>query len=254
MDAPALRDLLASVKEGAVSVEAALSTLADLPFADLGHTNFEHHRALRNGFPEVIYCAGKSPAQIRDIVAHLASRSALVLGTRCSPEQYAAAKTVCPALEYHETARIIRAVYEPLPAKNGCVAIVSAGTSDMSVSEEAAIILETLGVRVERFYDVGVAGIHRLLSRIDEIRKASAVIAIAGMEGALPSVIGGLVACPVIAVPTSVGYGVGAGGVTALHAMLSSCASGITVVNIDNGFGAACGAFRIISAAGVSQD
>ena len=240
-----LKSLLESVRSGRLNIDDAAKSLADLPFADIGHTSIDYHRELRNGFPEVIYCAGKSPDQVADIILNMVSRRVNILGTRASPLHFEAAAKVWKELKFSESAGIIHAQFSEPPTRDGFVGIVTAGTSDMNVAEEAAITLEAFGNSVRKFYDKGVAGIHRLLPKIPELREARAIIAIAGMEGALPSVIGGLVKCPVIAVPTSTGYGVSAGGYAALLAMLSSCASGITVVNIDNGFGAACAAHRI---------
>jgi len=238
VDRQKTEDLLRRVRAGAVSVEEATLQLKMEPFTDLGFAKVDHHRALRQGAAEVVYGAGKSPEQIQAIASELLARDAgTLLITRLSPET-AALLQFHPPLRYFETARI-GVVGEP-PAISGAGAIVVAtgGTSDIPVAEEAAITAETLGNRVVRLYDVGVAGLHRLLAHLETLMDASVVVAVAGMEGALASVIGGLVDVPVIAVPTSVGYGASFGGVAALLSMLNSCSSGVSVVNIDNGFGA----------------
>jgi pyridinium-3,5-biscarboxylic acid mononucleotide synthase len=223
---------------------------------DLEHTVLDHERAARTGVPEVVFCQGKTTQQVVDIVARVVEREGRVLATRASPETAAAVSRAFPDSVYHSLARIIVVDRRPSPegaaavaaegAPRPFVAVVTAGTSDVPVAEEAAVTLEFLGARVARVNDVGVAGLHRLLSRRDVLRHARVVIAVAGMEGALPSVIGGLVACPVVAVPTSVGYGASFGGLAALLAMLNSCAPGVAVVNIDNGFGAAVHAYKIL--------
>ena len=239
------RRLLEAVAAGEVSVEAALEKLKMEPFEDLGFAKLDHHRALRQGVAEVIYGGGKTPRQIIDITAALRNKGQeTVLITRLSPEAAAEVGKEHP-LVYHEMGRI--GVVGPVPEPDGIGTIVVAtgGTSDMPVAEEAALTAEALGNRVVRLYDIGVAGIHRMLSHAQELMEARVIIAVAGMEGALTSVIGGLVSCPVIGVPTSVGYGASFGGVAALLAMLNSCASGVSVVNIDNGFGAGFLASRI---------
>ena len=234
-----IRQLLRDVKEGAVSEEDAYEQLKELPYKEMDFANLDNHRRIRTGFPEVVYCEGKTPRQIRDIFAELAKHGT-VMGTRATERDFAAVKQKLPDAKYHEAARIIvskssiDAADEPI----GNVAVVSAGTADIPVAEEAAVTAETLGNEVSRIYDVGVSGIHRLFARLDDIRKADVVIVVAGMEGALASVLGGLVAAPVIAVPTSVGYGANFGGLSALLSMLNSCANGVSIVNIDNGFGA----------------
>ena len=233
-----VQELLEQVASGAVSVQDAAVRLRQAPFEDLGYAKVDHHRAMRQGAAEVIYGAGKTPAQITGIAqAMLRAGQKTVLITRLSPE---AAKAVGAelALNYHDEARV--GIVGPMPEPDGLgsVVVAAAGTSDIPVAEEAALTAEVLGSRVVRLYDVGVAGLHRLLAHTDEIMRASVIVAVAGMEGALASVIGGLADCPVIAVPTSVGYGASFGGVAALLAMLNSCASGVSVVNIDNGFGA----------------
>lgn len=233
-----LRSLLEQVADGSVSTDDALLQLKSAPFQDLGFAKPDHHRALRQGVAEVIYGAGKTPAQIAAIAGHfLENGQKTVLITRISPEAAAeVAKTV--PLTYHETGRVAIAGTMPEPDGAGHIVVATGGTSDMAVAEEAALTAEALGNRVVRLYDVGVAGLHRLLAHTETLMTARAVVAIAGMEGALASVVGGLVDCPVIAVPTSVGYGAAFGGVAALLSMLNSCASGVSVVNIDNGFGA----------------
>jgi pyridinium-3,5-biscarboxylic acid mononucleotide synthase len=242
-----IRELLQQVKEGSVAVEEAVTSLRDLPFRDIGVATIDHHRALRQGTPEVVFGEGKSVAQLLSIAEEILRAGHDLFVTRIGPDKAAALGDVYEDLQYNATARTAR-VQRKVPAKRPCapVAIVSAGTSDLPVAEEAAETLETVGLEPARVYDVGVAGLHRLLGRSDELDRASLAIVIAGMEGALPSVVGGLLACPVIAVPTSIGYGTALGGFTALFGMLSSCASGIAVVNIDNGFGAAMAAHRIL--------
>lgn len=233
-----LLELLRGVRDGRVSVEAAVEQLKDLPYEDLGFARLDHHRALRRGFPEVVFCQGKSPEQVADIVASLAKRHDRVLATRASREAYDVTQSLVPDATYHEVARAIvvnRAVDEE---QRPGILVVTGGTSDIPVAEEAALTAELMGNQVDRLYDVGVAGIHRLLDNAQAIRKARVVIVVAGMEGALASAVGGLAAGPVIAVPTSVGYGASFGGLAALLAMLNSCAPGVAVVNIDNGFGA----------------
>jgi hypothetical protein len=213
--------------------------LRDLPYEDLGFARIDHHRELRRGRAESVYCPGKQTAQIVAIVERLSAASQMVLATRATPDVFAAIRTVRPDACYHETARVVvigRAEKEPDP---GRALVVTGGTSDVAVAEEAAVTLEAYGQDVKRLYDVGVAGIHRLLGAVETLRWAEVVIVVAGMDGALPSVVGGLASQPVIAVPTSVGYGASFGGLAALLAMLNSCAPGVAVVNIDNGFGAA---------------
>jgi len=247
MDLLRLRELLEGVQRGATSVEAAVSELKDLPYADLGFASVDHHRALRHGAPEVILGHGKTVEQIVGIARELARMGQNVLITRLGED---AARQVCaaiPQLKYAALARTATLEQAPIAALGTKpIALVSAGTSDLPVAEECAETLRMLGVAVERLYDVGVAGIHRLLHKREVFDRTSVVIVVAGMEGALPSVVGGIVAGPVIAVPTSVGYGVSFGGLAALAGMLSSCASGAVVCNIDNGFGAAYAAARIL--------
>ncbi len=237
MNREKLRTLLTRIQRGKASVEEALRALASLPFRDLGFARVDNHRALRTGFPEVIFCPGKTPAAVAGIAREILSGGNDLLATRADRKQFAAVKKVDRRAEWHETARAITLRRKPRKG-SGLVVVCCAGTSDLPVAEEARITAEILGARVERLYDVGVAGIHRVLAGRDLLARACVVVAVAGMEGALPSVVGGLVSCPVIAVPTSVGYGASFGGLAALLAMLNSCAAGVTVVNIDNGFGA----------------
>ncbi len=220
-----------------MSPETALEHLRYLPYESLEFARIDHHRALRKGFPEVVFCTGKSPEQVAEIVARLA-RHGLVLATRATPEQYEAVRQQVSEAVYHSTARAIT-VGEPPPApEEPYGVVVSAGTADIPVAEETLLTARMMGVRVEPLYDVGVAGIHRLLQHYELLMGAGAIVVVAGMEGALPSVVGGLVPCPVIAVPTSVGYGAHFGGLAPLLTMLNTCAPGVSVVNIDNGFGA----------------
>jgi len=237
MDRQQLKLLLQQVRDGQTDLESALDRLKTLPFEDLGYAKIDHHRCVRNGVPEVIYCEGKTIPQIKGIVEKISQHNINILATRANQDVFDGIQEVVPDCEYHGMARIV--VVKPRPVeKLGNVAVVCAGTSDLPVAEEAAVTAEVLGNRANRLYDVGVAGIHRLLGVCDELFKASVAIVVAGMEGALASVVGGLVSCPVIAVPTSVGYGASFGGLAALLCMLNSCASGVSVVNIDNGFGA----------------
>jgi NCAIR mutase (PurE)-related protein len=222
-----------------VTPDEAQSRLATLPYEDLGFAKVDHHRALRRGFPEAVFGAGKTAEQIVGIVERIASRGQRVLVTRTTAEVHRQVLSVRPDARWHEAARCITLESGPAPKLAGCVAIVAAGTSDLPVAEEAAVVAEFHGAAIERVYDVGVAGLHRLLDRAETIRRSQVVIVAAGMEGALPSVVAGLVDSPVIAVPTSIGYGAAFGGLAALLAMLNSCSSGVGVVNIDNGFGAA---------------
>lgn len=233
-----LKQLLESVKKGTTDVETALDRLTDLPYKDLGFAKIDNHREIRTGYPEVVYGEGKTVEQIKEIVNLLLTKENNILVTRVEEVIFAAVAKLTDDAEFHETARCItiRKRAPVYPETN--IAVVTAGTTDIPVAEEAIVTAEILDNRVTRIFDVGVAGIHRLFDKLDEIRKARVVIVIAGMEGALPSVVGGLVDKPVIAVPTSVGYGANFGGITAMLGMLTSCASGISVVNIDNGFGA----------------
>ena len=239
MDSERIVELLTEVRRGKVSVSQAVARLRHLPFEDLGFAKVDHHRALRQGFPEVIMGQGKQPKEIAGIVRALRRRSANVLVTRLSAEKMAMVKKLVSGLKYHAAAHAATCVGKPIKITGkGAVLVVCAGTSDIPVAEEAALTAAMMGNRVEKLFDVGVAGIHRLLGNRQQLYAASVVIVIAGMEGALPSVVAGLIDKPVIAVPTSVGYGASFNGLAALLAMLNSCASGITVVNIDNGFGA----------------
>ena len=229
--------LLQQVKDGSLSIREAEEALKNLPYEDMGFAKLDHHRSLRSGFGEVIYCAGKTCDQVSAIMERFAQRGSNVLGTRATPQQYEAAKQVLPEIQYDEISGVLS--YTLVPVKQtGLVTVCTGGTSDMAVAEEAAKTAEFFGARVERIYDVGVAGIHRLFARLEDIRRANCVIAVAGMEGALAGVLAGLIQSPVVAVPTSIGYGANFGGLSALLTMLNSCAEGIGVVNIDNGFGA----------------
>lgn len=230
--------ILRQVQDGSLTVEEAMLQLKLEPFQDLGYAKVDHHRRLRQGVPEVIYGAGKTPEQITGIITAMkAAGQETILITRLSPEAASIVGAVHP-LTYHETGHIATAGELPAPGGLGTIVIATGGTSDLPVAEEAAVTAQALGNRVLKLYDVGVAGVHRLLANVEYIMNASVIIAIAGMEGALASVVGGLADCPVIAVPTSVGYGASFHGLSALLSMLNSCASGISVVNIDNGFGA----------------
>lgn len=226
------------MKLGEVSIDDALAQLVNLPYEELGFAKVDHHRALRRGFPEVVYGQGKTPEQVAAITERLASATDRVLVTKVEPGCFEAVRERVPDAHYHQVARAItvnRA--KDAPSRPG-VMVVCGGTSDIPIAEEAALTAELMGNGVERAYDVGVAGVHRLLDHLPQLRQARVVVAVAGMEGALPSVVSGLVAAPVIAVPTSVGYGASFGGLAPLLAMLNSCAAGVSVVNIDNGFGA----------------
>lgn len=234
-----LLQLLEEVQRGAISTDSALEQLVRLPYEDVGFAKIDHHRNLRLGLPEVIYAAGKSAGQVAEIFARMAAAGGSVMATRATAEAFEAVRKRVPDATYHAEARIIGLAAASLAAAVGRIAVVCAGTSDLPVAEEAAVSAEYLGVEVDRIVDVGVAGLHRILAQTDVLTKAQAVIVCAGMEGALPSVVGGLVASPVIAVPTSVGYGAAFGGLTALLGMLNSCSPNVCVVNIDNGFGAA---------------
>lgn len=238
MNTEDMKKLLLDIKNEKVSIEEGINTLKDLPFKDLGYAKIDNHREMRVGFPEVIYCAGKTVEQIKGIVEFMLTKENNILGTRASKEAYEAVKQICPEAEYNELAKTIVIKKRKVKSKDFYIAVVTAGTSDIPVSEEAAVTAEIFGNKVERIYDVGVAGIHRLFDKLDIIRGARVVIVAAGMEGALASVVGGLVDKPVIAVPTSIGYGANFQGLSALLSMLNSCASGVSVVNIDNGFGA----------------
>jgi NCAIR mutase (PurE)-related protein len=240
MDRTQIETLLNEVREGRTGVGDALEKLRDLPFEDMGFAKLDHHRSLRTGMPEVIFAAGKTTQQVTAIFARMAHAGGNVLATRATREMFDAVRTVEPRAEFHELARCITlAQSSPAPGK-GTIAVVCAGTSDLPVAEEAAVTARLMGNAVELIADVGVAGIHRLLAQKDSLRSARVLIVCAGMEGALPTVVAGMVNAPVLAVPTSVGYGASFGGVAALLGMLNTCAPNVSVVNIDNGFGAAC--------------
>lgn len=238
MNPDALKHLLEQVKNSELDIDAALDILRSLPTKELGHASIDTHRELRVGYPEVIYCAGKTINQLKDIVACMLENDSNILATRATPEMFAAIKDFCPDAVFHEAARAITVTRKTITPPESYIAVITAGTCDIPVAEEAAVTAEIFGNHVERIFDVGVAGIHRLVHKIDLVRKARVCIVTAGMEGALASVVAGLVNKPVIAVPTSIGYGANFGGISALLGMLTSCAGGVTVVNIDNGFGA----------------
>jgi NCAIR mutase (PurE)-related protein len=238
MNSESIRKLFEQVRGGELSPDDAVERLRHLPFEDLGFAKVDHHRALRTGMPEVIFGQGKTPTQMAQIFSRLAQHEGNILATRASKEQFAAVKKKVRAAEYQELARAIILQRDANKYGKGIVAVVSAGTSDIPVAEEAVVTAEIMGNEVERLYDVGVAGIHRLLANRGTLARARVVVVCAGMEGALPSVVGGLVGVPVIAVPTSIGYGAAFKGVAALLGMMNSCASNVSVVNIDNGFGA----------------
>lgn len=246
MELTRLQALLQAVAAGQTTPDHALEQLRNLPFEDLGYAKLDHHRALRKGFPETIFGAGKTPEQVVTIAQRMRDHGSNVLATRCTPDTLALVAAQLPGAVIHAEARAFTLTQHPAAPLPGYVGIVAAGTSDLAVAEEAAITAEAIGARCERIYDVGVAGIHRLFAQLDRLRAARCLICVAGMEGALPSVVTGLVACPVIGVPTSVGYGANFGGASALLTMLNSCATGLAVVNIDNGFGAGALAATIL--------
>lgn len=233
-----LKKILEDVKNGTLTEQEAMEKLKKLPFEDLGFANIDHHRKLRTGYPEVIFSQGKTPEQVAEIMSRLKTENTNVLATRASKEHFNAVKEKIPDAQYNKLARTITLKKENKNNGKGRILIISAGTSDIPIAEEAAITAEIMGNEVERLFDVGVAGLQRILNNLEKLHSASVIICVAGMEGALPSVVSGLVSCPVIAVPTSVGYGAAFEGLAALLTMLNSCASGVTVVNIDNGFGA----------------
>jgi NCAIR mutase (PurE)-related protein len=249
MKRPDLRALLQDVQAGRLTPEAAhdrlLQYLRQAPFEDIGFARIDHHRSIRQGFPEVVFGPGKSPDQIASIASRIVAAGESLLVTRTTREAFAAVSAILPAANFHELARTITLRVGNPPPGRGPILVAAAGTADLPVAEEAAVTAELMGNDVDRMFDVGVAGLHRLLSEHARLLAARVVIVVAGMEGALPSVVGGLVDVPVIAVPTSIGYGASFGGLTALLAMLNSCATGISVVNIDNGFGAAAFASAI---------
>ena len=239
MDANRLKTLLEQVRTGHVTTDAALEQIKTLPFEDLGFAKVDHHRALRVGAPEVIFGPGKQPEHFAEIFSRLAARGNNVLATRVNEEQLAVTIARFPAAEHNPLARTLVLRQKSEKLGKGIIGIISAGTSDIPVAEEAAVTADVMGNDITRLFDVGVAGLHRLLSHSEDLRRARVLVVCAGMEGALPSVVGGLVGVPVIAVPTSVGYGAAFGGIAALLGMINSCASNVSVVNIDNGFGAA---------------
>ncbi|MGE5420492.1 MAG: nickel pincer cofactor biosynthesis protein LarB [Chloroflexota bacterium] len=245
MNAKDVEKLLTEVKNGETSVGKALESLKNFPYTDLGFARIDHHREMRTGYPEIIYCAGKTVGQVKEIFRIMSLRENNVIGTRATNEMFEAVKEIAPDAVFHPVARIISYQKKKPECPVTSIAVITAGTSDMPVAEEAAITAELLGNNVVRIFDAGVAGIHRLVDKLPDIRKCRVIIVIAGMEGALASVVGGLVDKPVIAVPTSVGYGANFGGISALLAMLTSCSTGVTVVNIDNGFGAGFSASMI---------
>src|SRR6266481_185588 len=238
MDAKALRALLQQVKTGKLSPDDAVSRLRHMPFEDLGFAKIDHHRRLRAGMPEVIFSRGKSPKQVAEIFKRMAAHGGNVLATKADPDHFRAVKKAARKAEYHELAQAIVLTQDKARYGKGTIVVVSAGTSDIPVAEEALVTARVMGNEIAHLYDVGVAGIHRLLTNKNVLDQARVIIVCAGMEGALPSVVGGLVSVPVIAVPTSVGYGAAFQGMAALLGMLNSCASNVSVVNIDNGFGA----------------
>jgi len=240
-----LRSLLDAVAKGERAVEDAAQALSSLPFADLGDAKVDHHRAIRCGFTEVIFCEGKTPSQVRSIAREMLEKGDVVLGTRASAAHFQKVAQFALDARYFEEAGLLVIDRRETRPQVGHIVVATGGTADVPVAEEAAISAEVMGNRVTRLYDVGIAGLHRLLAHQEVLRDANVIIAVAGMEGALPSLVTGLVACPVVGVPTSVGYGASFGGLSALLTMLNSCASGMGVVNIDNGFGAAAMASRI---------
>jgi pyridinium-3,5-biscarboxylic acid mononucleotide synthase len=247
MTGETILEMLRRVRDGGLRPEEAMERLANLPYEEAGFAKIDHHRRLRTGLPEVIYAAGKTPAQVGEIFFRMAAMGGNVLATRADEAAYAAVKALVPEAQYHSVARIIELRQaQSANQSTGSLAVLCAGTSDLPVAEEAAVTAEVMGADVRRIYDVGVAGLHRLLAHRDEIREAEVVIVCAGMEGALPSVVGGMVGAPVIAVPTSVGYGAAFAGIAALLGMLNSCSPNVSVVNIDNGFGAAYVASTIL--------
>jgi len=238
MDQEHLKDLLLEFREGRLDLDQAMERMRHLPFEDLGYAQVDHHRSIRLGFPEVIFGLGKTTEQIIGVAASLLKRSSNLLITRVNSATFERVKEIAPDAEFRESCGAISVHRDRTTRGRGVIAIVTAGTSDIAVADEAAVTAEVMGNKVERIFDVGVAGIHRLLSRRETLQTARVIVCVAGMEGALPSVVGGLVGAPVIAVPTSVGYGASFNGLAALLGMLNSCASNVAVVNIDNGFGA----------------
>jgi NCAIR mutase (PurE)-related protein len=245
MNITEIEKLLKDVKSGKATVDEAMDFLKDFPYTDLGFAKIDNHREIRTGYPEIVYCAGKSVDQVKEIFRVMAEKENNIIGTRASQEMFDAVKSISSDAVFYPVARIISIMKKKQEAPKSSIAIITAGTSDIPVAEEAAVTAELLGNNVLRIYDAGVAGIHRLVDKLPSIRSCRVIIVIAGMEGALASVVGGLVDKPVIAVPTSVGYGANFGGISALLAMLTSCSTGVTVVNIDNGFGAGFSASMI---------
>jgi len=254
MDTQHLADLLTQVRDGKLAVDQALERLGTMPFETLDFATVDHHRALRCGFAEVIFCPGKTPDQIVTIFEKLAATGTNVMASRAEPGVFDRVKAKFPGAEYNELGRTITLRQVPAKLSPGMIGIVSAGTSDLPVAEEARVTAEIMDQRTQTFYDVGIAGLHRLLARNQELREMNVLVVVAGMEGALPSVVGGLVQVPVLAVPTSVGYGASFGGLSALLTMLNSCVPGVAVVNIDNGFAAGYLAARINSLAESRRD
>jgi len=238
MNPDELKKLLKKVKGGKLNIEQALDQLKNFSYKDLGHTKIDAHRELRTGYPEVIFCTGKTVEQVSDIIKHMLSRNNNILATRANEEIFDTVRRFCPDAQFNTLARTITIKRKDMKSPATTITVVSAGTSDIPVAEEAAITAEFFGNKVQRIFDVGVAGIHRLYDKLEDIRKSRVIVVVAGMEGALPSIVKGLIDKPVIAVPTSIGYGANFNGLSALLGMLTSCASGVTVVNIDNGFGA----------------
>jgi pyridinium-3,5-biscarboxylic acid mononucleotide synthase len=245
MTAQEIEKLLGEIKNGTRTIEEALEVLRTFPYTDLGFARIDHHREIRTGYPEIVYCAGKTNDQVKEIFRVMITKENNVIGTRASKEMFEAVRSIAHDAIFYSEARIISVQKKKPEAPESRIAVITAGTSDIPVAEEAAITAELLGNEVVRIYDAGVAGIHRLVDKLPAIRSCKVIIVIAGMEGALASVVGGLVDKPVIAVPTSVGYGASFGGISALLAMLTSCSAGVTVVNIDNGFGAGFSASMI---------
>ncbi|MDD2621241.1 MAG: nickel pincer cofactor biosynthesis protein LarB [Syntrophomonadaceae bacterium] len=247
MNKEILLTILNRIKNGEIQPEEAYNELAMLPYADLGFARIDHHRTLRSDFPEVVYCPGKTVEQICLIIQELVKYNSNLLATRAEKSVYLKVKELIPDISYHEQARLLYLQRANRKQPIGKAAVITGGTADLPIAEEAALCLETMGAEVERIFDVGVSGLHRLLDKVVLINEAQVLIVVAGMEGALPSVVGGLTRRPVIAVPTSIGYGASFNGLAALLAMLNSCASGVGVVNIDNGYGAAALAFSILA-------
>mgnify|MGYP003563133495 CR=1 FL=1 len=238
MQEDALKKLLHKVSNGNMNVDEALGQLKDFEYKDMGFAKIDNHRSLRTGYPEIIFCQGKTPEQVAQIFKYMDSRDSNILGTRADTDMYDAVKEYCPDAEFNAMAKTITVQKQAKKESPTHIALLAAGTSDLPVAEEAAVTAEIFNNSIKRYYDIGVAGIHRFYDHVSEIREAKVLIVVAGMEGALPSIVGGMVDKPVIAVPTSVGYGAAFNGLAALLGMLTSCASGVSVVNIDNGFGA----------------